>query len=131
MFSLVPDPWALTIWSCQGLAIHQLCAIGSLSILPYPRSAPLVDMDTPPTDWDMTTACHEFLLHMIPSGVMSPASITQGIENWTDLWVMGERIRNVDRKAQRLLQFEGEAAYVMPKMMELMESVFVIYPAGF
>jgi hypothetical protein len=88
-------------------------------------------MDTPPTDWDMTAACHEFLLCMIPNGVMSPASITQGIENWTDLWVMGERIRHLDQKGQRLLQFEGEAARVMPEMMKIMESVFVIYPAGF
>ena len=122
---MVPDLCALTIWGWQGLVIHQM------SILSYSRSAPLVDMDTPPTDWHMTAACYEFLLCMIPSGVVSPASITQGIVNWTDLWVMGKHIRNVDRETQRSLRFEVEAAHVMPKMMELMESVFVIYPAGF
>jgi hypothetical protein len=81
--------------------------------LTLPRSAPLVDMDTPPTDWHMTIACYEFLLCMIPSGVVSPASIAQGVVNWTDLWVMGERIRNADREAQRSLQFEVEAAHVV------------------
>jgi hypothetical protein len=87
-------------------------------------------METPPTDWDKTAACYEFLLFMIPSGVMVPGGIRfdTGFENCTDLWVLDERIRGKDRNAQRLLQFESEEAYVMPEMLKLMQKLYVIHP---
>jgi hypothetical protein len=110
-----------------GPASNVINAQSSLRPSPDPQ---LVDMKTPPTDWDKTAACYEFLLFMIPSGVMVPCGIRfdTGFENCTDLWVLDERIRGKDRNAQRLLQFESEEAYVMPKMLKLMQKLYVIHP---
>jgi hypothetical protein len=91
-------------------------------------------MNALPTVQDKIDACRNFLQHLLPSGVTPPACLKYDwsnhvtiVENWTNLWVLDERISGEDRRAQRLLQFEQEEALVLPKIMALMEKLAVIY----
>lgn len=74
---------------------------------------------------ELTFACRDFLLNILPNKVLSPCAIGHGVTNYTDLWVFAAELSELNRSAQHLLRFETATGNILLLMMKLMAELCV------